>query len=583
MVGFREIVFIKHPNIVFPILSAELAVVALSPTPTFIPLVLLVATLLVYTRITVPRPHGPRTIFWAVMSVSFASTLSHIMPSVDALSSTASSIASLWLISSLSSSMAFFSTILADRLSPRLSIPWARFTFFPAIWATVWQMVSHASPVGHLVTWTPVAGFAGYEWTRPLLGTWGINWLVGAYAIVIAELVGVWFIGPVEEFEQHDPLIPSIGSNSEPRSIKPATLQSHHTLFLSAALLALTAPSFFSPALPILPWSMSSTPLSIGCVLPHPSLPGDGSSPLDRFIAESQHLTGARILLWPEGALRFETSVQRDDALKRVQEEIKGPLVGVTFTEPVPHDAGWGHAREGKWRNGLVLVGPDGPVAEFYKRNLVPIAESFSLTESRREPELYELELHGTKKNKKWTPAPPYERTIPLTAAICLDFSSPSIFSSLESRPALILAPAQTWHRDVSIAMWEQARARAEETGSMVLFCDGGAQGASGVAGQGMREPSQFGSGSWMRFVGVQWPFNQRRTPYMWGGGALPATIVWSLLGAGWAAQALTLRLTRRASGGTGTTVTTRLRDVFDRVRARIGRRGQGERQPLLL
>lgn len=201
---------------------------------------------------------------------------------------------------------------------------------------------------------------------------WGINWLVGAYAIVIAELVGAWFIGPVEVFESHGPLIPSLGLDSEPRPIKPATSQAHHTLFLSAALLALTAPSFFSPTLPILPWSTSSTPLSIGCVLPHPSSPDDGSSPLDRFITESKHLTGARILLWPEGALRFESSVQREEALKRVQQEIKGPLVGVTFTEPVPRDAGWEHAREGKWRNGLVLVGPDGPVAEFYKRNLVP-------------------------------------------------------------------------------------------------------------------------------------------------------------------------------------------------------------------
>jgi len=301
---------------------------------------------------------------------------------------------------------------------------------------------------------------------------------------------------------------------------------------------------------------------------------------LDRFIAESQHHTGARILLWPEGAVRFETSVQREEAIKRVQEEIKGPLVGVTFTEPVPHDAGWKHAREGKWRNGLVLVGPHGPVAEYYKRNLVPIAESFSLTESESEPELYELELRGTNKNKKWTPAPPYDRSITLTAAICLDFSSPSIFSSLDSRPALILAPAQTWHRDVSMAMWEQARARAEEAGSMVLFCDGGDQGASGVAGQGIREPFQFGSGSWTRSMGVQWPFNQNRTLYMWGGEALHAIIVWSLLGAGWAAQILTLRSTRGVNGGN---VTARLREVFDRVRERLLRRGQGERQPLLL
>ena len=365
MVAFREIVFTKHPNIAFPILSAGLAIVALSSTPSFIPLVLLVATLLIFTR-----RHALSTILWAVTSVSFASTISHIIPSINALSSTASSIFFLWFISFLSSSVAFL-TIFSDRLSSRLSVPWAKVTFFPAVWATAWQIISHTSPVGHLVTWTPVAGLAGYEWMRPFVGTWGTNWLVGAYAIVIAE-VGAWFIGPVEELESEDLLVSTLDSNSEPQSTKPSTLQAHHTLFLSAALIALAVPSFFSPALPILPWSTSSTPLSIGCVLPHPSLPGDSSSPLDRFIAESQHLTGARILLWPEGALRFETRGEREEALKRVQKDIKGPLVGVTFTEPVPHDAGWEHAREGKWRNGLVLVGPDGPVAEFYKRNLVP-------------------------------------------------------------------------------------------------------------------------------------------------------------------------------------------------------------------
>lgn len=126
------------------------------------------------------------------------------------------------------------------------------------------------------------------------------------------------------------------------------------------------------------------------------------------------------------------------------------------------------------------------------------------------------------------------------------------------------------------MAMWEQARARAEEAGSMVLFCDGGIQGASGVAGQGMREPLQFGSGSWTRLVGVQWPFDQRRTLYMWGGESLQAAIVWLLLGAGWGTQVFALRLTRG-------TMTARLGEVFDNVRARLLHRGQGERQPLLL
>ena len=213
----------------------------------------------------------------------------------------------------------------------------------------------------------------------------------------------------------------------------------------------------------------------------------------------------------------------------------------------------------------------------------ITVAESYALTESKNDPEIYELELRGSNKNKKWTPVPPYERTIPLTAAICLDFASPTIFTPLDSRPALILAPAQTWHHDVSMAMWEQAKARAEEAGSFVLFCDGGAQGASGVAGHGIQEPVQFGTGSWTRTIGVEWPFNQRRTLYMWGGEALPVGIVWLLVGGGWAIEVLVLHGTLRGIGGANPFA--RLREGLGRARAFFRRPTpvQGEHQPLLL
>ena len=130
--------------------------------------------------------------------------------------------------------------------------------------------------------------------------------------------------------------------------------------------------------------------------------------------------------------------------------------------------------------------------------------------------------------------------------------------------------------------MWEQARARAEEAGSMVLFCDGGPQGASGVAGHGIREPVQFGSGSWTRTVGMEWPFNQRRTLYMWGGEALQFGIVWLLLGAGWATEVLVLR----RDGVRRTAISfARLREVLGRARAYIRRQPsvQGEQRPLLI
>jgi hypothetical protein len=373
----REVIFINYPNVIFPSIAIVSAFFALSPTPSFIPLTTLVATVLLYSRIVFPRPHAARVLFVAIAGISLASTLSHLTTSIHALSSTASSVISLWLISSLACVVAFGAIIISDRLSLRLRNPSTKLTLFPTFWATVWQTVSHTSPVGHLVTWSPVTGIASYEWMRPFFGAWGINWLVGAWAIVIAEIVGAWFIGPEDESEPQGPLIPSLVSDDDPQPTRPTSSPGpHRTLLLTAVLLVLTTPPFFSPDSPLLPWSASSTPLPVGCILPHPPSSGDGSNPLDRFIAESRQHNGARILLWPEGALRFDTVAQREEAINRVKNEISGPLVGVTFTEPVPASAGWEHSRDGKWRNGLVLVGPHGPVAEYYKRNLVPSMHS---------------------------------------------------------------------------------------------------------------------------------------------------------------------------------------------------------------
>ena len=127
--------------------------------------------------------------------------------------------------------------------------------------------------------------------------------------------------------------------------------------------------------------------------------------------------------------------------------------------------------------------------------------------------------------------------------------------------------------------MWEQARERAEEAGGMVLFCDGGAQGASGVTGHGIREPVQFGSGTWTRTIGVEWPFKQRRTLYMWGGETLQFGIVLILLGGGWATDALVLRANHRGARGVVTSVS-RLREILGRVFRRPA--PQGEQAPLL-
>jgi hypothetical protein len=132
------------------------------------------------------------------------------------------------------------------------------------------------------------------------------------------------------------------------------------------------------------------------------------------------------------------------------------------------------------------------------------------------------MELVNPKDVKKidWAPEP-HTRTIPLTSSICLDFAFPSQFAGLTSRPALILAPARTWERTVGHAMWLQARQRAAELQSIVLWCDGGEGGVSGVAGRGFSDVVQVGSGSFVRTIGIEYPFDDRKTNFARFGDAI--------------------------------------------------------------
>ena len=146
----------------------------------------------------------------------------------------------------------------------------------------------------------------------------------------------------------------------------------------------------------------------------------------------------------------------------------------------------------------------------------VPVAESFSLGHSSTPPSIFEVELAHPSDVKKteWAPGPSFTRTIPMTSSICLDFAFPSQFANLSSRPALILAPARTWERTVGHAMWLQAQQRAAELQSIVLWCDGGEGGVSGVAGGGFNDVVQVGSGSFVRTIGIQYPFDDRKTSF---------------------------------------------------------------------
>ncbi|KAI3622411.1 apolipoprotein n-acyltransferase [Moniliophthora roreri] len=387
-----------------------------------------------------------------------------------------------------------------------------------------------SSPVGYLTSWTPVVGTESYDWLVPLLGPAVKNWLVAAWAVVGSQALEHWMME--WESPEEAPLIPAHDMGSSGLSKKDTHNHYRGSNAFIFILVALAAPPFFLGGdLPLPVISPYTTPLSVGCVLPSYRRYKHTNLNLDDYIEETKKLASqADILLWPEGAVSFQGEDERDAAFDKIRSKVPGAHVGVSFEEtyPDPHNP---TGKSGLKRNGMAIISKadSKPHLIYYKRHLVPIAESYSMRAGEEDPSIYNLELHAPKDMNKtdWSKEPPHIRHIPLTASICLDFAMPSPFSALESRPALILAPGRTWETTVGRVMWEQAKQRAYELGSTVLWCDGGDGGTSGVAGEGVSESIQVGKGSWVRQIGIQYEFDEGRTLY----GRAGNWLIWGLIG----------------------------------------------------
>jgi hypothetical protein len=490
-----------------------------------------------------------------------AATLGNFSTAFHALSTPLTSVVALAGLALFESFLSLFLVFLDVRLRGHMRTAWAQIVLFPVLWATFWAGVASINPIGRLLMWSPVQGSGSYEWLSRIVGPSGMDWTVAAWAVIFSEAIGVWLMGPADENDREEARIVDLEDNERPPSFHHS--ESHHVLALAVIMAALTLPSFFLSSMPLPLSATDTTPLTVGCVLPSAIYDKQHTSALENYIAASAQMTGAKVLIWPESAVTFVSPEERDSAFEEVRQKVRGPAVGVSFEEFVPAESG---GRVGMKRNGFALLAPNnaaGPTVllTYYKRHLVPsksnicmlprqlltdfatVAESFSLAPSSDPPTIFHLQLDHPKYVTKpeWASAPNYTRPIPLTASICLDFSSSSAFSALDSRPALILAPARTWHPGVGLAMWEQARARAEEMGSMVLWCDGGEGGVSGVAGGGMTDFMQVGKSSWSRTIAIQWPFNETRTVYArWGN--WPLLVLWVLLGGGWAGESIVQR-----------------------------------------
>lgn len=368
----RQFAFHDHQEVFFITSATIFSAFALRPDSTILPIIATLSLLLVYSPFLFRHDNSqiPR-IALTTTSLAVGTSLSRLQASQEALSTPGASIAALLCSSFVLSSFTMSALYISTKISTRVASPTSRATIFPAIWATLWCTISYISPVGHLSTWSVADNMDAYGWIAPLLGPAAKDWIIGAWAFVVSQAIGRWYIGPGDSEDFLDDYIPqrTVHNNSTTTNV------------LGLFLVLLTIPSFFFPSLP-LPISAidKATPLTVGCALPTYQRYNNHVLTLDDYIRESDKLRsfGARIILWPEGAVVFHSANERQDAFREVTKRITGPYVGVSFEETIsdPTDP---TGRKSLTRTGLAILSHDSvePHQIYYKRHLVP-GKSFS-------------------------------------------------------------------------------------------------------------------------------------------------------------------------------------------------------------
>ena len=94
-------------------------------------------------------------------------------------------------------------------------------------------------------------------------------------------------------------------------------------------------------------------------------------SPLEAFLEETTIVSGrANVALWPEGAVFFGSQEEKESGLFRAQNISihSGVFIGVSFIEPVLEE----DEDRGKTRSGIVILGREGVIMEYYERHPAP-------------------------------------------------------------------------------------------------------------------------------------------------------------------------------------------------------------------
>lgn len=358
------------PSIVAFFATTILASVGLSPSPNAAGIVGLLVSLQLYPRLF---PGGVNKLVTPWAAATIGAALSHGRAASNALQASALSIIILVLISAFISMIPVGAVYVDARfLGKNRRYNWSRLATFPALWASIWGIISVLTPIGRLLTWSPVTGLSHYAWISPYFGPWGIDFVVAAWSVVFTEAIVIPLSQralSIEELEDPTPYTddPDV---TPPRDRSTLYHKSAFTLFL----LVLALPSLWTSTIPNPTYTAATTPFTLGCILPQAHLPhGTPHSPtLEDYIKETRKHTNAKLLLWPEGALKFDTEAERNKTFERIANDVlkghKGLYVGVGFEENAPEP--WGN-RASK-RNGLALLVEDRVVLKYYKRNLVP-------------------------------------------------------------------------------------------------------------------------------------------------------------------------------------------------------------------
>ena len=361
----RELIFGRYRNTIFLSLLTASSALAFGPNATILPIILTLSLLLVYSRFLFrsAQPFGvPHACLLCALAVG--TSFSRFRASLSALSTPAESIAALFGSALILSSLTLFALYVDTRFCTRFNSSWAQVTLFPALWATLWCTVSYISPVGHLSTWSAADHSDAYNWIVPIAGPVCKDWIIGAWATVVSQCIGAWYMGHQDKDSLPD---------NQPRRQQFEGL--HFQVGILALCLSLaTIPSFLISQFPLPVSDISvSTPLTVGCVLPSFQRYKHHVLTLEDFIKESEKIRSlARVILWPEGAVRFHNASERDESLELVRKRLPGTYTGVSFEETIddPRDS---TGKTSIRRTGIAVVSKDSSEPHiYYKRHLVP-------------------------------------------------------------------------------------------------------------------------------------------------------------------------------------------------------------------